>query len=202
MPDQDKTWTKLARTFFVILILLNVLLLHEVFSLKKGKERSSPIDRAHLPTFALRDLEGHLVTSYDLIRRTDLTLLVFFSLADCALCLSEKELWEQIYEDSTDGIDVVGIGQHLDRSELRAWVVNSGITFPVLYDSHGLVTRKIMGIEETPVKLIVDSLGNILYSDSKARPFEDDQQELREEIIRLQTQNSRSGRLSLDDLGN
>ncbi|MFC2160735.1 TlpA family protein disulfide reductase [Acidobacteriota bacterium] len=49
-------------------------------------------------------------------------------------------------------------------TELITWVENSGITFPVLYDTNSVVTDKL-GIKTTPLKILIDNEGHILLID-------------------------------------
>ena len=62
-------------------------------------------------------------------------------------------------------INVVAIAQHIDEGELKIWVENAEIEFPVLYDRNSEV-KKSFGIENTPMKILIDYEGKILLADS------------------------------------
>jgi len=157
----------------VILIALNILLSYKLYTLstyiKEDKNRphsekqSSNSDLVSVPYFVLKDLEGKRYDVGELIEHIPYTLLVFFSLKDCAACLMEYELWSQIHK--MEMINVVAIAQHMDEGELKIWVENAGIKFSVLYDRSSEV-KQIFGIHDTPMKILVDNTGRILLSDS------------------------------------
>jgi len=113
-----------------------------------------------------------------IISSSPYTLLVFFSPTDCASCLYEKELWKRISKEGK--IKIIGIGRHIDRRELKEWVKNSEIDFPVLYDVNSQVTKKF-GIRRTPLKVLVDNRG-IIKSVDRVRLIPSEQEEFLREL--------------------
>lgn len=111
----------------------------------------------------LFDLEGQRYDLKRVVGNSLFVLLVFFSPLDCAPCLEEKYLWQKIYDEGI--IKLVGIGRHIDARELRNWVDNSGLSFPVLYDADYEVTKSFR-IKRTPFKILLKSERKILLVDN------------------------------------
>lgn len=155
----------------VFLTILNFLLLYKVITLYKYIKTShnlAPSDKNYLrinsvPYFDLFDLKGKRYTTGEIVNISPFTLLVFFSLTDCASCLMEHELWQKIAKREL--INVVGIARHIDKDELKIWVENSGINFPILYDRDSQITQNF-GIKNTPLKILINSEGKVLLIDS------------------------------------
>jgi len=108
-------------------------------------------------------------------------MLVFFSLKDCAACLMEYELWNKISQNEL--INVAAIAQHMDERELKIWIKNARIKFPVLYDRDSEVKQRF-GIKETPMKLLIDNEGRILLSD-RVRISSEEKKEFMEVIRKI-----------------
>ncbi len=74
----------------------------------------------------------------------------------------EYELWNKI--SLKEMINAAAIAQHMDERELKIWIENTRIKFPLLYDKDSEVKQRF-GIKETPMKLLIDNEGKILLSD-------------------------------------
>ncbi len=142
------------------LIIANLILLH--YNIQRKKEAATI---KSVPDFSLPDLNGNIIGSYE-IRKNPFTLIVFFSPSDCISCLSGKKMWDAIAEDKN--INVLGIAKHSDRRELRDWIENVDISFPVLFDKEGEVTQRF-GIDKTPTKVFLSEDGRILLMDGVRR---------------------------------
>lgn len=170
----------------ILLIAINFALLYKNSILKKRiKEdidilKNPSIKIKSIPDFVLYDLSGERYSSQRIVNNSPHTFLVFFSPADCASCLLEKELWKKISEKM---IKIIGIARHIDLRELKDWVENSEINFPVLYDIDSEVTRKF-GIDKTPLKLLLDDRGKILLVDN-VRIILSEQEEFIEELDKI-----------------
>ena len=101
-----------------------------------------------------------------------------FSLQDCASCLGEYVLWERLFK--THNVNVIAIARHVDEAELRLWVDNAKLTFPVLYDANGELSR-LFGINSSPMKVLLDHQGRVLLYD----PFRQDRAQMEEYISLL-----------------
>ncbi len=53
----------------------------------------------------------------------------------------------------------------MNERELRIWVENEKITFPVLFDRGGQVTN-LFQLRSTPQKIIIDNFGKVLVTDA------------------------------------
>lgn len=152
----------------ILQVVINFLLLYKNYSLKKQiKEdidilRNPTLQIKSVPDFILYDLNGVRYSSQEILSNSPYTLLVFFSPADCASCLYEKELWKRISE--AQKVKIIGIARHMDKRELRDWVENTEIFFPVLYDVESKVIKEF-GISKTPLKVLIDDMGEILMVD-------------------------------------
>jgi peroxiredoxin len=155
----------------IFLSITNLFFLFKNYYLKKHiKEDFDIMRKPYLmsesaPNFVLNDLNGVRYNFEEIFGNSPYTLLVFFSPLDCRPCLEEMNLWQRISEEGK--VQVVGVARHIDKRELKNWVQNSDIIFPVLYDGESQVT-KMFNIKKTPLKILIDSKGNILLVD-KAR---------------------------------
>jgi peroxiredoxin len=165
------------------LVLLNVVLLFNIHVMNKRYKTLKgqvPISLDYAPNFILDDMEGKTYELDKLANNSSFILLVFFSPMDCGPCLEEKFLWQEISNEGR--IKVVGVGRHVDARELRDWINNSGLSFPVLYDIESRVTRSF-GIRRTPLKILLDSKRKILLADT-ARISSFEQEEFISELKR------------------
>lgn len=147
------------------MVIVNMILIFVIYTIHKRYKSAAPqiipsLDFA--PSFALNDMKGKRYELDELFNGSSFVLLIFFSPLDCAPCLEEKYLWQRIAEEGR--VKVVGVGRHVDARELRNWVSNSGLTFPVLYDYESRVTRNF-AIKRTPFKILLDSTRKILLAD-------------------------------------
>jgi len=163
----------------ILLVIINFLLLYKNYILRKQIKEYTDISRnlslqvETIPNFVLYDLNGVRYSSEEISRNSPYTLLVFFSPIDCAPCLEEKDLWNRISEEGK--VNIVGIGRHVDEKELKDWVENSEIFFPVLNDVESKVT-KMFGISKTPLKVLIENTGKILLVD-RVRTISSEQEE-------------------------
>lgn len=128
-------------------------------ALQSKLEKLSP-QNALMPDFTLQDLDGKEFDSDDL--NSKLTLLIFFSVSDCPVCLEEARFWEGIEKQfSTKGVNVLGIGEAYDKQDLKRFVSVKKISFPVLFDKNFKVKQKF-GDFTTPAKVVVNSKKEIL----------------------------------------
>jgi len=171
----------------ILLVVINFLLLYKNYILKKQIKAdidimiNPPLSVKSVPYFVLYDLNGVMQNSQEIVNNFPFTLLVFFSPTDCASCLEEKNLWNIILKEGEVGI--VGIARHIDEKELKDWIENSEIFFPVFYDVESIVTEKF-GIIKTPMKVLVNNMGEILLFD-RVRITLSAQEEFIEELDKI-----------------
>lgn len=150
----------------VLLILLNLALITKVLMLKNSiSTRNAGLspDLLFVPHFSLFDLNKEAWSTDMIVRKSPYAMLVFFSPQDCSTCLLESSLWKYIYEHWQ--ITVIGVARHMNERELRIWVENEKITFPVLFDRGGQVTN-LFQLRSTPQKIIIDNFGKVLVTDA------------------------------------
>jgi peroxiredoxin len=168
----------------IFLLIANLFFLSKNYFLKKQTKENFDITRKHYlvinsaPNFVLNDLDGFRYSSEEILRNSPHTLLIFFSPLDCRPCMEEMNLWQRIWEEGK--VQVVGVAWHVDKRELKNWVENSEIIFPVLYDVESQVT-KMFKINKTPLKILIDSNGKILLAD-KVRVNPEEQIEFIEKL--------------------
>lgn len=159
-----------------IFVLLNISLLYINFSLKRQinknneTKRISSLALESIPSFISHDLNGVMCSSDEIIKASPYTLFVFFSPTDCGSCLIEKDLWIRISAERK--VKIIGIARHVDKQELKDWVENSEISFPVLYDKDSKITNMI-NIKKTPMKILINNSGKVLLAnESRSNRFE------------------------------
>ena len=88
---------------------------------------------AAAPEFALRDSNGRLVQSRDLLEQGPL-VMKFFRGRWCPYCMTELEAWRDLYGRLRErGVLMVAIGPQIERqSDFMAG--QHGLPFPVLFD--------------------------------------------------------------------
>jgi peroxiredoxin len=151
--------------FIVLLILLNITLIIKVIVLSRAVNASNSLSlpgMVFIPHFSLVDLSGEIWSAERILSEAPYSMLVFFSLQDCPICLSESSLWESVFESRQVG--VIGIAKHVNERELIIWTENAGIKFPVLFDRQGDVTN-LFHIDKTPLKILIDHSGRIVMID-------------------------------------
>jgi len=96
------------------------------------EERILPVG-AIAPEFALKDANGKLVRSADLLQEGPL-ILKFFRGRWCPYCMTELETWRDLYGQIRDrGTVLVAIGPQIERqSDFMAG--QHGLPFPILSD--------------------------------------------------------------------
>ena len=150
--------TKMNRTKGAILVLacLNVALIF--FCAAKSYEsmkvsalyRSSRALAVSLPRFVLPDADGRQYASDDILMVEEYTLFVLLSPSDCSPCLAEINFWTQLAL-IRPRLHVCAIARHGNLVELRHWIRNLDVSFPVLCDEKGSVTSQ-MGVLSTPAR--------------------------------------------------
>lgn len=98
--------------------------------------RSSRALAVSLPRFVLPDADGRQFASEDILMVEEYTLFVLLSPSDCSPCLAEINFWTQLAL-SRQRLHVCAIARHGNIAELRQWIKNLDVRFPVLCDEGG-----------------------------------------------------------------
>ncbi len=104
------------------------------------EERILPVG-ATAPEFSLKDSNGKLVRSADLLETGPL-VIKFFRGRWCSYCMTELETWRDLYGRIREhGAVMVAIGPQIQRqSDFMA--AQHGLPFPVLTDANNLVAEQ------------------------------------------------------------
>lgn len=148
--------------------------------------------RALVPDLTLQDLHGE---EFHLDRlNSKLTVLIFFSVSDCPVCLEEAAFWEEIKVDfSPKGVNVVGVGEAYGKQDLERFVAVKKLSFPVLFDKDFKVKRQF-GDFITPAKVILNSRKEILFIQSATTDIDEQvhaQREFEKVLTELLATNSK-----------
>lgn len=169
---------KTKKIFLWAVILMNFVLLWRIITMQRmiAPREMSDKERPFVsPYSTLFDLKGQEWSTESILRNRSHALLVFFTLQDCASCLGEYVLWERLFK--IHKVNVIAVARHVDEAELRLWVENAQLTFPVLYDADGELSR-LFGIKSSPMKVLLDHRGRVLFYD----PFRQDRTQMDEFI--------------------
>ena len=173
--------TRWPYALIAMLVVLNLLLLYQNVTLKTRSETHSArltpvgeyVNQAILPDLPVQDEEGISHTLRRLVETEPFTLLVFFSPSDCPTCFAEAELWQEVREKRD--VAVYGIGTSPNGKEFWQWVKHSGITIDVYLDTTFSVDG-MMQFTTTPLKVLSNSEGVILWADPPRERGEDENQ--------------------------
>jgi len=153
----------------LILVVFNLLLLHKDQALRKHVNRLSqqphfspsfsPLLAAGAQPFCFTFLGSVAGEPYE----PKLVLLTFFSADDCATCLQEASLWDELQKKYySKGLKVLGMVPSSDSLAASSFVEAESLSFPIVYvDS--LYLRSGIGIPCTPFKVLLDSTLTVVY---------------------------------------
>ena len=125
-------------------------------------KEAPPEPRHPAPDFALKTLEGTTVR-LSALRGKKVVLLNFWA-TWCPPCRQEMPTLEQIYADyKRKGLEILAINtEPAAEDAVRGFVTELRLTFPVLLDPQGEVSRKYR-VPGLPVSVLVDRQGMIRH---------------------------------------
>lgn len=110
--------------------------------------------------FVLRDISDHLWQLSNI--RSQLKLIIVFSLDDCHLCLQEYPIWRKIDEIyQKEQITIIGISHHTEKEALISFAGERNLRFPILLDPEDSIRNK-MGFRISPLRILLDADNKIL----------------------------------------
>lgn len=112
------------------------------------------------PDFTLQLADGSSLTLSDL--RGKAVILNFWA-SWCPPCKAEMPAMQQVYTDlSGEGVEIVGVNTTYQDTESDAlqFVMKGGITFPIVFDPDGTVSR-IYRVQAMPTTYFIDPQGVI-----------------------------------------
>jgi len=119
---------------------------------------TAPVEGALAPDLMLQDLDGELIKLSDLRGRP---VLLNFWTTWCGYCRAERSTLQQLHEQyGEDELAVLAVAIGEDRTLLRSFVREQGLTYSILLDEDGRVSRsyKVRGI---PASFFIDREGVI-----------------------------------------
>lgn len=87
-------------------------------------------------------------------------MLVNFWATWCRPCRAEMPALDALYRESrARGLEVLAVSVDADLQLVREFVLQTGVTFPVLFDRGGEATRRELSIAAFPTTLLVGRNG-------------------------------------------
>lgn len=188
---------KIPLTYILVLVLVTGLTVFDLLLVQKNRILSARLHEANLhnhalqsklevlssqkprmPHFTLSDLDGREFDSDALDAK--LTLLIFFSVSDCPVCLEDAPFWEELnLKFGKRGLKVVGVGEAYDKEDLRRFASVKRLSFPILFDI-GFEVKERFGDFATPAKVVLGSRREILLIQSTWGDVEEQQHDREE----------------------
>ncbi len=114
-----------------------------------------------IPAFALKDVEGNMVSSQELLGKPYVVAVFATWCPPCKMELAalEKDVWQPLKEK---GVGVIGINfGDEDASLVSGFAEELGLTFPMLVDMPGKFRQEV-GISAVPQSLVIGPDGKII----------------------------------------
>jgi len=117
------------------------------------------VEPSGLADFTLTDLNGGSITLADY--RGDKPVILDFWATWCPNCRRDMPVMNRLYEKYQDDIEVIAINLQESERTVRKFIESRGLTFPVVFDPSGRVSRAF-GIRYTNVHVFIGKNGEIL----------------------------------------
>ena len=134
------------------------------------------------PDFRLQARDG---TQVSLAELKGQVVMINFWATWCGPCRQEMPHLEALYQRySPLGFTLLGVNVEDDPKGAEAWLAETPVSFPVLFDSDNRVT-KLYDVVAMPSTVLVDRSGNVRYLHHGYKPgYENDYQDQIRELIR------------------
>ena len=139
------------------------------------REGSSSVrtDLRELPTLPFYDIEHN--KEEPIVLTAPRTLLVFISGAECASCLAEFSVWQEIATRKVSGLDLKVVMIRSIEQDARQFVKDFEPAFPILLDKYN-AAEKLNVPPHTPWKVVVDQKGRALLASGPISSLESQQE--------------------------
>lgn len=115
-------------------------------------------DNAPVPPFSVTSLDGQTLSAAQL--RGDVVLVNFWA-TWCTPCRVEMPGFQRVYDERKgDGLVVLGISTDGDRDQIRQFLTEHHITYPIAIAS-GEVAPQFGGLNVLPTSFLIDRNGRI-----------------------------------------
>ena len=134
------------------------------------------------PNFQLSARDGSQISLAGL--QGDVVMINFWA-TWCGPCRQEMPHLEALHQRySSLGFTLLGVNVEDDPKGAEAWLAETPVSFPILFDSQNDVT-KLYDVIAMPSTVLVDRTGNIRYAHHGYKPgYEDDYQTQIRQLIR------------------
>jgi peroxiredoxin len=148
-----------------------------VFSVKVKNQlntRESPLTAVKLgdpmPDFTLPDASGQMVNFSDVSRQNKLVMINFWA-SWCTPCRMEMPQFERIYATKKgQGFTLLAVNEDREREKAVAYLKNKPVSFPVLMDKDGAVSKQF-GVKALPTTILVGQDGKVIQVVEGVEPY-------------------------------
>jgi len=129
-------------------------------SLASAAETSAPHKGFLAPDFSLSTSEGEIITLSDLRGQP---VLINLWTSWCSPCKAEMPALEHVYQDyNHDGLEILAVNStNQDKAaNAIAFVQDLGLTFPILFDNNGSVSKQYH-LQALPTSIFINRAGVI-----------------------------------------
>ncbi|MDE3020349.1 MAG: TlpA family protein disulfide reductase [Pseudomonadota bacterium] len=118
-------------------------------------------EKPEAPQVTLTTVDGNSFTFSQLKGKA---ILVNFWATSCPGCVEEMPKIEQTYQKwQSRGFMVIAVAMSYDSlSYIKQFRNKAGLTFPVVYDKSGEISKSFNGIELTPTNFYIDPKGHVV----------------------------------------
>jgi peroxiredoxin len=110
------------------------------------------------PSFSLPARDGSTIS---LTQFKGQVVMINFWASWCGPCRQEMPLLDSIYRKYNKmGFTLIGVNVEPDRSAAEAWLKQTPVTFPVLFDTKSVVSQ-LYGVPGMPTTVFIDRKGNV-----------------------------------------
>lgn len=115
------------------------------------------------------------ISSYEVINLpssgSKLNLFIFFTLNDCVSCFEEIPFWNELYLKYGEVIETYAIAYGDSPEKIEYFARSHGIDLPVYFDKESTFFNDLSIVKggHTPLKVLVDSLGKVIYTQQTTR---------------------------------
>ena len=125
---------------------------------------------APMPDFTLPDAGGQPVKFSDVSRQNKLVLINFWA-TWCTPCRMEMPEFERMYAaKKNERFTLLAIIVDKEREKAEAYLKNKPVSFPVLIDKDGAVSKQL-GLQALPTTILVGEDGKVLQVIEGVQPY-------------------------------
>lgn len=151
------------RAYFALILILGaiwIFLTAALVPVNNQAQATAPRAGFYAPEFELTALTGQTSRLSDLVGKA---VIINFWTSWCAPCQAEMPVLQSVYERfSEQGLIILAVNSTTqdDPGSASAFVTSRGLTFPILMDSSGVVTKQYQ-VRAFPTTYFVDRTGRI-----------------------------------------